>query len=253
MISIVCVYNNKKILENCLLKSLDHLNSEFELITLDNTEGVFKSGAEALNCGGKRANNKYIMFVHQDVDLSSKNWLTETEKWLDSIPHLGIAGVAGMSEIGNSNAERGRNVITNGNPPEIWHGGNPIHKPELMQTLDECLIIIPKSIFNILQFDEKTCDDWHLYAVDYCLSIKRYAYDAYVIPMFIYHKSAGASFSETYYTTLKKILKKHRKTHNFIYTTMGDWNVYYPLSIQKLYRRILCFKNQLKNGVNKND
>lgn len=251
MISIVCVYNNKEILKNCLLKSLDCQNSEFELITLDNTECNFKSAAEALNYGAKNTKEKYIMFVHQDVDLSTKTWLIEAEKWLDSIHDLGIAGVAGMSEIGNSNKERGRNVITNGDPPVIWHGGNPIREPELIQTLDECLIVIPKSVFNILQFDEKTCDDWHLYAVDYCLSIKKYGYDTFVIPMFIYHKSAGASFSEKYYSTLTKVLKKHKKSHQWIYTTMGDWNTYSPLTIQKLYRRILQFKIQLKKKVYK--
>lgn len=251
MISIVCVYNNEEIFKNYILKSLRNQDSEFELIKINNTKGNFKSAAEALNYGAENAKGKYIMFVHQDVDLSSKEWLIEAENWLDSIPNLGIAGVAAMSEVGSSNQERGRNVITNGNPPNIWHGGNPIKEPEPVQTLDECLIIIPKHVFNILQFDEKTCDDWHLYATDYCLSIKRYEYDAFVIPMFIHHRSAGASFSEKYYITLKKVMKKHEKSHKWIYTTMGDWNTYLPLNLQKLYRRMIQYKIQLKKEYKK--
>ena len=64
MISVICVYNNKKILDNCLLKSIKNQTTKVELILLDNREGRFKSAAEALNFGGEQANGKYLMFVH---------------------------------------------------------------------------------------------------------------------------------------------------------------------------------------------
>ena len=41
VISVVCVYNNKTILEDCLLKSLRVQTTEYELILVDNTEGRF--------------------------------------------------------------------------------------------------------------------------------------------------------------------------------------------------------------------
>lgn len=255
MISIVTVYNNKQSLEEILLKSLKNQTARFELITLDNTEGKFKSAAEAFNRGGRKANGKYIMFIHSDVDLSSNTWLEDAEKILNSIENLGIAGVAGMSEKGSSNKERGRNVIKHKYPPVIWSWGNPIQKPESVQTLDECLTIIPKSVFNILQFDEKTCDDWHLYDVDYCLSCKRLGFEVYAIPMFIYHKSVSLSKSHKaklqilkslvspqglyypgfYYQSLKKVLSKHKNHFKWIYTTCGDWNTSYPLILQRVW------------------
>ena len=120
MISVVCVYNNKKIFNNFLLKSLNNQTADFELIGIDNTSNKFKSAAEALNYGGKKATNKYIMFAHQDVSVLQKTWLKDIEKLLDSISNLGIAGVAGMSESGSSNPERGRNKITHGMPSEVW-------------------------------------------------------------------------------------------------------------------------------------
>ena len=164
MISVVCVYNNEKIVNDNLLKSLKNQTPKYELILLGNTKGEFKSAAEALNHGGKRAKGKYIMFVHQDVDLCSSKWLEEAKKMLDSIQNLGIAGVAGKKD------EKGvMTVIKHGNPPEPA-GSITIKKPEGVQTLDECLLIIPKSVFNMLQFDEQVCNDWHLYAADYCLS-----------------------------------------------------------------------------------
>ena len=230
MISIVCVYNNKEILDNYLLKSLKNQTVDYELIVLNNIKGQFKSAAEALNHGGKKAKGKYIMFVHQDVDLCSNTWLEKIEKVLDELPNLGIAGVAGKKD------EKGvMTVIKHGNPPK--HAGSiTIKKPEQVQTLDECLVLIPKSVFDMLQFDEEVCDGWHLYAVDYCLSIKKRGFNVYVIPMFVYHRSPGYSFSEEYYLTLEKVLKKHKKHYKRIYTTMGNWSTLYPLSIQRIWR-----------------
>lgn len=241
MNSIVCVYNNEKILNAYLLKSLKNQTVNYELILIDNTGGKFKSAAEALNRGGKQAKGEYIMFVHQDVDLCSSTWLEDAERWLDSIPNLGIAGVAGMK------AKKGvMTLIEHGEPPR-WAGSILIKKPEKVQTLDECLVIIPKSVFKSLQFDEKICDDWHLYAVDYCLSVKRMGYDVYVIPMYVYHLSPGIKpknklqivldlgpFPKGYYLTMKKLLQKHKGNYKRIYATGGGWNTLYPLIFQRI-------------------
>jgi len=244
MISVVCVYNNEKIFNSYLLKSLKNQSVEFELIGIDNTSNEFKSAAAALNYGGRKAKNKYIMFAHQDVSFLPNSWLEDTEKLLDSIGSFGIAGVVGMSEIGGSNPKRGRNVIKHGEPPEIWSWGNKIQKPESAQTLDECLVIVPKSNFDILKFDEKTCDGWHLYAVDYCLSVKERGFGVYVLPTEIYHLSKGTSnkknfkfmngpLPDDYYVILEKVLKKHADTYKVIYTTCGEWNTAYPVILQR--------------------
>ena len=71
MISIVCVYNNERLLADFLLDSLSRQTVHYELITIDNTENQFTSAVQALNCGGRKARGKYIMFVHQDIRLCS--------------------------------------------------------------------------------------------------------------------------------------------------------------------------------------
>ncbi|MEN4005907.1 MAG: glycosyltransferase [Methanobacteriaceae archaeon] len=226
MISVVCVYNNREILEEFLLKSLKTQSVEYELFLMDNRNGKFKSAAEALNEGGKKANGKYIMFVHQDIDLKSNNWLENVEKMLDSLDNVGIAGVAGRIKYRKGIVT----TIEDGIPPQKIPSFN-FKTPVKVQTLDECLFIIPKSIFNTLQFDEETCDDWHLYAVDYSLVAQKKGYDVYVIPIFLYHRSSGFSFSENYYITLEKLLKKHWKEW-VVYTTMKNWITFYPVSVQ---------------------
>lgn len=248
MISVVCVYNNKDTLNDNLLKSLKGQTLSPELILLDNTGSKFLSAAAALNYGGAKATGKYIMFVHQDVNLFSNTWLDDAEKLLDTIPDLGIAGVAGM--IGGKaegNAKRGRNVIKHGEPSRDWALGNPITQPAVVQTMDECLTIVPKSVFSQLKFDEETCDHWHLYAVDYCLSVPKLGLTAYAIPMSIYHHSRGIfgegkrsdPSAKAYYRNLKDLLKKHRESYKRIYTTNGEWNTAYPVSMQRLAKLII--------------
>ena len=63
MISVVVVYNDKQILDKWLLKSLKNQTVNFELIALDNTKAEFKSAAEVLNYGGKKAKGKYVIRV----------------------------------------------------------------------------------------------------------------------------------------------------------------------------------------------
>ena len=241
MISVVCVYNNKTILEDCLLKSLHVQTTEYELILVDNTEGRFKSASKALNFGAGNAKGKYVMFVHQDVDLCSNSWLNDVEKMLDSIPGLGIAGVAGRKDKGGLIT-----AIRHGDPP-VPAGRIHIEKPTLVQTLDECLVIVPRPVFHKLQFDEETCDDWHLYAVDYCLSVAALALGVYTIPMYAYHKSTGSvvrnpfriilntgSLPEGYYCTLRKLLVKHRHCYRMIYATTENWDTRLPLTFQRI-------------------
>lgn len=244
MITVVCIYNNENIFKNYLLKSLSKQNIAYELIDIDNSRNLFKSASSALNCAGTKASGEYIMFVHQDVMLLSDSWLQEAEKMLKEIGEFGIAGIAGIMENRNFLINK-RNLIFHGIPWKPW--GHAIKNPEIVQTLDECLTIIPKSIFKIIKFDEQVCINWHLYVVDYCLRIKQMALNSYVIPLQIYHRSVGThanSFLQTilnmgyysgeYYNVLSKLLSKHKYVVDVIYTTCGTWNTKRSLRLQRI-------------------
>lgn len=246
MISIVVIYNSENILNTFLLPSLLRQTVNYEYIPIDNTKKQFKSAAEALNYGGRKAVGKYIMFVHQDVDLCADTWLEKAEMILESIPNLGVAGVAGKSDKGRSLKDRCRNIIIDHEHHRVW--GNPIEKPEIVQTLDECLIIVPKHVFNLLKFDDAVCDNWHLYAVDYCLSCREYGHDVYVIPLQIYHRSTSPWHNASkikilislgplpgeYYRTLRRVIEKHKVHYRYVYTTNGEWNTFQPVIIQRV-------------------
>ncbi|GAB4311754.1 MAG: glycosyltransferase [Methanobacteriaceae archaeon] len=242
MISVICVYNDEDILNKCLIKSLKAQTTNYELILVDNTQNLYDSAAKAFNHNAENASGEYLLFAHQDVYLSSPTFLVDLENMLLELSDIGIAGFAGVSaEI--------KGVISNmkqGDPP-MCAGKHQIKNFLPVQTLDEFLFVIPKKVFKNLKFDEQTCNNWHLYAVDYCLSLKKYELNVYVLPLKTYHRSPGYSMDENYDITLKKLLKKHQTTYNWIYTSLGNYSTRYPLFIQKLSKKILipilkCFK-----------
>ncbi|WP_338826218.1 hypothetical protein MTBGP_07190 [Moorella thermoacetica] len=245
MFSIVCVYNDKRILNEWLLASLKIQDAPYETILLDNTGSTFTSAAEALNYGGEQARGDYIMFVHQDVRLEKETWIEEAETWLRKLPDLGVAGVAGMSDKNKVGCkELQRNLIKHGVPPKMW--GNVITQPEIVQTVDELLLIVPRRVFKLLKFDAQTCPGWHLYGVNYSLSALQRRLLTYVLPLPVWHLSTGGGPStpfgillnygtmpKEYYRDLKRVLKKHRQAHRNIYTTCGIWNTNQPLVLQR--------------------
>ena len=262
MISVICVYDDPNIVHACLLKSLSEQETGCEIILIDNTQNRFKSAAAALNWGATRTSGEYMMFVHQDVELCSNSFFDGMEALLDSLPRLGVAGVAGINKRGgpflqqlddaihHRPQQRCRNVITYG--PKRGHWGIPIAEPEQVQTLDECLVIIPKRVWHMMQFDEAVCDGWHLYAADYCLSVTELGFCVYVIPKSVHHQSTGFTekgtlgairdlglYPEDYYRILQKVLKKHEGNYKWIHTTCGSWNTGYPLSLQRIVAVIL--------------
>lgn len=230
----ITVYNNKRLLDEYLIKSLKKQSVDYELILVDNRTQKFKSAASALNYGAKNAKEKYFVFLHQDIRLISKDFLKDLESLLDKLDNVGIAGMAGVSE----NVSGVLSNIIHGES-QNFVGKNRIENPVKVQTLDECLVVIPASVFKILKFDELTCDDWHLYGVDYSLSVITLGYSVYALPLSIYHRSPGYSMSSGYDQTLKKLLKKHNKNFTWIYTTLGNFHTGYPLYLQKGAKKII--------------
>jgi len=225
MISVICVYSDNRVLNDVLLKSLGNQTVKYELIALDNRDKRFNSAAQALNYGGVSAKGDYIMFVHQDMWLGSDSWLEDVERVIESLPNLGVAGVAGMSEKGKNWAEKVKfsiDVYDHGH----WEDIGRVDKAMEVQILDECILIVPRPVFNRLRFDEDIFDGWDCYGADYCLSVKKLGLKAYVIPGSCSHCCLRAGYQIWEFKELlkyhKKLYLKHRKNYRVIHTWMGD-------------------------------
>jgi hypothetical protein len=225
MISVVCVYNNESTLDHCLLASLQSQTAMFETILLDNRDGRYRSAAQALNEGGRRATGDFIMFVHQDMWLATNNWLEHAESTLKALPSLGVAGVAGMTSAGRQWYERMKFSISDFGLDERAEVGR-VHKPEEVQTLDECLLLVPRRVFERLEFDETTFDGWDCYGSDYCLSAEQMGLRVCVIPLPCNHCTSRALYSIWQFKGLSKyqerLYRKHKANNKSIHTWMGD-------------------------------
>jgi len=227
MISVVCVYNNKKVFEEYLLKSLAGQTAAHELIALDNSSGRYASAAQALNDGARRAGEDIscFVFVHQDILLTDPDFLAFAEKTIGAVPDMGIAGIAG-----NAAGEKKLYAnITHGTPPR--DAGRKFDMPVRAMTVDECCVVIPRHAFDRFRFDETVCDGWHLYAVEYCLRIQKAGLSPYILPAALHHASTGIQ-GRAYFRALKKVLRRHRTAYTKIYTTCGCWHTRMPAELQ---------------------
>jgi GT2 family glycosyltransferase len=240
MLSIVCVYNNEETLNRVFLKSIEKQTVDVELILLDNRGSQFKSAAEALNEGGRRAKGEFVVFAHQDMWFSDLSWMEKAEKLLPTLPGLGIAGVAGTSEKGKSRRERLKTSIEVFNKP-FWDEIGLVSEPEEVQTLDECVLVIPSKLFETLKFDSQVFDGWDCYGADYCLSAKKLGYKAYVLPLTSTHCCKRGNHYVWEFPLLleyqQRLYKKHGKQYKTIYTYLLDINRK-SLAIQSLLKTL---------------
>lgn len=222
MISIICVSNQLNVAHEVLLHGLEKQSQNFEWILIDNSTNQYPSAASALNAGARKAKGDTLIFAHQDLSIEQDDFLDQIDSFLKNHPQS-VVGIAG-SKVKHS-------VITNitQGPNKTNAGELQIDVPTPVQTLDEVLMACKSDVFKSIYFDEKVCNDWHLYAVDFCLSAKSLGIDSYVLPLYAHHLSSG-KLSLGYALTLFKVMKKHRKQFEFIHTTCGS-------SKTSLYRR----------------
>ncbi len=239
MISVICVYNDRSELRQYLLKGLERQNVESERVLLDNTTGTFESAARALNVGAARSTGDILLFAHQDVEFLTSDFLRMVEVWTSRLPDVGIAGVAGAREA--SNHLEVVSCATHGTPP--WSPGRSAHTAVPVQTVDECLAAVPKQVFRRMRFDEDCLPSWHLYTVDYSLSVRGLGLKAYVIPQAVYHRSIGG-LSGPFFDSLGRLVHKHKHECRRIYTTTGVWSTLLPIWFQK--RRIFVLRQGRK-------
>lgn len=212
-ISIICVYNNKQQLEECLLRSLKSQDVEYELILVDGSCGKYKSCAEALNSGVKKSNGDILVFAHQDVFLKSKEGLKEFTRFIDNEQIGTIVGCAGAIEKEREN----KGNYTSGLVVDSSLL-NQINDPIQVSCIDECFFGMKRITYDTHHFNESICDNWHLYAVEQCLYHRMNGGIVYVFPLQIHHLSNG-KISLKYMDSLVRMSEYYHKHFDYIWTT----------------------------------
>lgn len=233
MISIICVYNNEKILNKFLLNSITQQKfTDYELILLNNYDSHYRSAVEALSDGVAKAKGDIYLFVHQDVYFLDNDAFEKIEQFCKSF-NFGVAGAAGVDFD-----KRLRCAVVQG--IDKANAGEEVDELTEVQTLDECMFFVKKENFKGFEYID---DSWHLYAVSYSISCMLDDFKNYVLPIHIWHYSPGLSFDKSYFKTLKRYFKKHSDIKE-VSCTMGCFknNMLFPL---------YCFYKTMKIFVSK--
>lgn len=218
LISFICCYNNKRMLDDFLISSLQRSkSSEYELIDIDNRNNCFSSVAKAYNAGLQKSKGEWIVFCHQDIAFEP-DFLTEICSFLENqAPKKGcVYGFAGIDKTGvvYSNIQRkdsGRYIIE-----------NQLSEPKSVVSLDECCFIIRRDhILSLGGFDEKRCDSWHMYCVEICLRCLEQGGEVICIPNVIYHKAGSRNTSvlldKNFLKSFYRVAKRYRNDHPILY------------------------------------
>lgn len=174
--TVICASNNEKTLQSNLLQS-PYIHN-YQLII----KRGYKCVARAYNEAIKEAKNDILVFVHQDVFLPWKFFMS-LQICIDELGTInwGILGPAGRNLLGEYHGH----ILDRGN---IW--GTPFTLPAPIQTLDELLLVSRKSgALERIAFDEQI-PNHHLFGSDICLQAKDAGFENYAINIFVHHNSS---------------------------------------------------------------
>lgn len=164
-VSVICVYNDPAIRQQCLDRSIQLLNDEstdVEYLPIDNVNGAYPTAGAALNYGASLAKNNVLVFVHQDVFLHSLTALKEAAGRM-SAEGFGLLGATGISSEGRIIGRiRDRVVLS----------GDTVAQSSDVESVDEVLFMAPRSQVLREPLTESGDMGWHAYAVEYGLRMR---------------------------------------------------------------------------------
>ncbi len=266
-VTIICCYNNKKVFDG-FIKTISQQNCPCEIIAINNSGNKnFTSCAAAYNSVIEQVKTKYVVYSHQDILLDKPDTLEKFINVLDTLQPDDILGVAGVIF-----EDHARYVYTNIHQffnKELKYASDYRVVGNVMKcdTVDECFFGGFSEHFKNYPFDEKICDNWHLYAAEACLRTKAISGTVWICNTDLTHLSIG-KVSIPFYRNFYAMCRKYRNVFPFIRTTCAEtetsnaglyyfkttlWLLLEKIHIYNFLRKALCYdvikKFLMKPGI----
>jgi hypothetical protein len=187
-ISIVCVYNNPAVREQCLDRSIDALSAEgaeVEYLPIENASKTYQSAGAALNHGVSLAKNDVVVFVHQDVYLHSLTALKEAAGRM-AAEGFGLLGAIGV---------RSDSLLLGRIRDRMLLAGEPVEQLTEVDSVDEVLFMAPRRQLLKEPLTESPDLAWHAYAVEYGLRMRRAGLKTGVADIPLTHNSLSVNLA----------------------------------------------------------
>ncbi|QFR48656.1 hypothetical protein FJR48_02520 [Sulfurimonas lithotrophica] len=178
-------------------------NDNTEFIYIDNTQDNKYDAYDGLNQCLNKANGKYLILVHQDVEFKFDNIevLTDKIKEMNEVdPKWAILGNTGY-DINDINTQYTR--ITDPGQLDVHNGPFPAK----VSCPDENIMIV-KNELNLMF--SKNIGHYHLYGADLSMQAQMQGYHTYVIDFHILHRSGGYP-NKSFYDTKYRMIKQYQK------------------------------------------
>ena len=211
-VEIVVPYNDEKILRKVFLRSRDLKKTKLVLVENGNNPVGLP---ELFNAHKRTSTADWLIFCHQDFVVYERGWINKILA-LEPDACYGPTGVNSRGRL------LGRTRQTNG---KFYGHAVPLAE---VSTLDEMCIVIPRSIYQKVDFDSQFSFDF--YVCDYCLQAKSLGYPTRVVQLHCQHKSRtieGAIESPRYADAKKLFIRKHRDMTPLVTTTFQLWPKYW--------------------------
>lgn len=206
MVSLI-ICSRDAIKSNILIDSISKLNPgfKFEPIIVDNSEAKFSSISLAYNYGASLATGDIFWFLHEDVEVLTKDCLKVLEDYFNNYPDFGVLGIAGSIFKTASLSSWSQPVYKEVEPKRmnivqqykhssiktLKYETNPNneHISEVV-AIDGVFIAIQKSVFLKVSFNESILG-FHGYDLDYSLSCNAVTKVGIIYDIEIIHYSEG--------------------------------------------------------------
>jgi hypothetical protein len=181
-VSLVCVFNNQAVREECLDRSLAGADLDrVELVAVDNTDQRFATAGAALNHGARLARHDVVCFVHQDVYLHSLSRLLEVAERLGAdAGDWGLLGAAGIDADG---------AVVGLLRDRVQLIGASAIEPVEVDSLDEVLFLARRELVLREPLAEDSDLAWHAYAVEYGVRLRDLGLRVGAVDLAITHNS----------------------------------------------------------------
>lgn len=194
MISIIICCNDQEKYDEFCYPALYRTNQMLQMLGQDpldiqliyNAESIFKGN----NRGIAKAKYPIKVFMHQDVNLLTTNWLLKLLKAFAENPDYGLVGFAGTKKLPQKGFwwEEGKDYLVgelySGKEKALWS-----FKPATELTEVECIDSYFMATNRDVLFDE-TLPGFHLVDMDYCKTFLKLGYKIGVIPHRAWHIGA---------------------------------------------------------------
>jgi hypothetical protein len=201
----------ERMLESCRQAGF---GDDCEYLHVDNSEGNAYEAYRAFNLFLQRAQGRYVIVCHQDVELRHdrradlEQRIAEVEA-LD--PRWALIGNAGCIDL-----EHRAIWISDGPSGRFYSRGERF--PQRVQSLDENFILVRKDANLAVSAD---LDGFHFYGTDICVLADILGWNAYVVAFHLYHRSAG-KVDESFHRLRTRVEQKYRRAlrSRHVQTTM---------------------------------